>query len=288
VKKPWLKFYVRDWIANPKLSKAPWALRGIWCHVLCLLWMEEEAGIVREDLATLARMVGCRRRELADLADRRILKGTDGPVFADPFTYKPKRGPLVTLIEAQPGPLWFSSRMVVEAHLAAVARRSGKKGHRLSPHGKATPRGVGSGVGAAHPAAQPADHPEPPLSSEAQSAMYPSTEHHHQPDTPRGGPGGDDVEELLAAYKALPMTPQRLGRGDRATAARLLGVAGLQAALDGLLVGAARAQRAGSRVRSLRYFEGTTEEVAAEEPLDEAYRRHLRAAIGAAEGGTTE
>lgn len=127
--RPWFAFYAGDWRANSKLRRCTHAERGIWIDVLCLMHDSEEYGVLRWPLKEIAAAVGCRVADLKSLVVKGILKGADAGELCAPLEYTPvtgrKKGPVVVLLEAQSGPIWYSSRMVVDEHKAI--RRAGNR-----------------------------------------------------------------------------------------------------------------------------------------------------------------
>lgn len=127
--RPSFQFYTKDWRSNSKLRRCSPAARGVWVDVLCALHDSDEYGIARYPLRELAQEVGASMAHLRELVDKGVLKGGDRE-FTEPLVYVPRSGrrvgPAVTLLEAQPGPLWFSSRMVKDEHVRTV--RGGEAG----------------------------------------------------------------------------------------------------------------------------------------------------------------
>jgi len=93
---------------------------------MCLLNDSDDYGVLRWPLSELARAASVPIKLLQELVDKRVLKGSDGADI-DEFIYIPrsgrKNGNPVTLVPAQPGPLWYSSRMVKDEY---IRRHSGK------------------------------------------------------------------------------------------------------------------------------------------------------------------
>ena len=122
--RPWFPFYAGDWATNQKLRRCPHELKGVWIDIMCLMHESEEYGVLRWPLDEIATAVGARRRQLDDLAGRGILKGASAGSTCERLVFVPvharKRGPEVVLIDAQPGPIWFSSRMVEDEHKRLV------------------------------------------------------------------------------------------------------------------------------------------------------------------------
>lgn len=148
MKRPSMQFYPGDWQSNPKLRRCSHGEKGIWLDVLCILHDQDEYGIVRWPLKELARAVNATHRALQRLVDKGVLKGTDSGDCV-PYIYVPrharKDGDPVTLVAAQPGPIWFSSRMVRDEHIrntaGATTRFSSKE-----QSGNARPRRTQAGT----------------------------------------------------------------------------------------------------------------------------------------------
>lgn len=123
MKRPSFQFYPADWIGNTNLRRCTHAERGIWMSVLCLMHDADEYGVMRWPLAEIASAVGCRPAELEAIARKGVLKGSDERLD-EAFVYVPRSGRRdgqpVTLIDAQGGPIWFSSRMVRDEYVRQV------------------------------------------------------------------------------------------------------------------------------------------------------------------------
>lgn len=91
---------------------------------MCLLHDQEEYGVSTWSLKDIAQAVGCTPTKLKGLVDKGVLKGADKGGTCPSFVYIPrsgrKLGAPVTLINEQPGPLWYSSRMVEDEHKRAL------------------------------------------------------------------------------------------------------------------------------------------------------------------------
>lgn len=121
MRRPSWQFYPGDWQSNPKLRRCSHAEKGIWLDVLCILHDQDEYGIVRWPLKDLAIAVHAKSAALQSLVDKEVLKGADIGGECAPFIYTPRHsgrdGEPATLIQAQPGPIWYSSRMVRDEHI---------------------------------------------------------------------------------------------------------------------------------------------------------------------------
>ena len=150
--RPSFQFYPGDWSSNPNLKRCTFAERGIWLEVMCLMHDQAEYGVLRWPLKEIAQAVGCRATDLQGLARKGVLKGSD-EYLSDPYIYTPRSGRRdgapVTLIAAQRGPVWYSSRMVRDEHIRITRGFSG--GDPDAPKGtsKPTPKGgIGEALGA--------------------------------------------------------------------------------------------------------------------------------------------
>lgn len=121
MKRPAFQFYVGDWRRNAKLRRCSHAGRGIWIDVLCLMHDSEEYGVLRWPLKDIAQAVGCKISELQALREKGVLKGGEISEQCEAYVYTPRHagreGTPVTLVPVQPGPLWYSSRMVKDEYL---------------------------------------------------------------------------------------------------------------------------------------------------------------------------
>ena len=137
MKRPSFQFYPGDWVANPNLKRCTFAERGVWVEVMCLMHDQEPYGILRWPLKDIAQAVGCRIAELQALARKGVLKGADDHL-EQPFIYVPrsgrKDGDPVTLVSAQAGPIWFSSRMVKDEYVRTVRGEYAGKGGASGDH----------------------------------------------------------------------------------------------------------------------------------------------------------
>jgi len=149
VKRPSFQFYPGDWLSNKKLRRCSPAERGAWIDLICLLHDPDQAseyGVIRWPLREIAQALGCPVKLLQGLREKGVLKGVDAGEQCAGHTYTPrhagKDGEPVILLAEQPGPLWFSSRMLEDEHIRL--RRATQGGAEASPKGP--PKG---GIGAA-------------------------------------------------------------------------------------------------------------------------------------------
>lgn len=123
MKRPAFQFYPADWRKDANLRRCSPAARGVWMDVLCVLHDSETYGIVHWPLKELALAAGCSMAHLREIVEKRVIKGCDkGP--CEPLIYTPrhgrKDGPSVTLVQAQNGPIWYSSRFVRDEYVRTI------------------------------------------------------------------------------------------------------------------------------------------------------------------------
>ncbi|MFM0163862.1 hypothetical protein PQR39_26045 [Paraburkholderia sediminicola] len=120
MKRPSFQFYPGDWQSNSNLRRCTRAEKSVWLDVLCLMHDQEEYGVLRWTLKEIAEAAHCKVSELKALREKGVLKGADKGETCAAYVYVPRSGrrdgPPVTLIEAQAGPLWYSSRMVEDEY----------------------------------------------------------------------------------------------------------------------------------------------------------------------------
>lgn len=128
MKRPSFQFYPADWQANSNLRRCSHEERGIWVDVLCLLHDQAEYGVVRWPLKEIAQAIGCTAAKLSGLVSKSVLKGADKGKEAEPLIFVPrhsrKDGEPVILLPTQPGPIWYSSRMVVDEYKRIIRGES--------------------------------------------------------------------------------------------------------------------------------------------------------------------
>lgn len=171
MRRPSLQFYPGDWQSNPKLRRCSHAEKGIWLDVLCILHDQDEYGIVRWPLRELAAAVHTKMPALQSLIDKKVLKGAPAGEQCEALTYTPRTGgrdgETVILIPTQPGPIWYSSRMVRDEYIRLHRGASTRFGvPPTARHG--TPQGNGSSSSLS-------------FSSSTSTSLNPT----HTPDTPR-------------------------------------------------------------------------------------------------------
>lgn len=120
MKRPSFQFYPADWSGNTNLRRCSHQEKGVWIDVMCLMHDSNEYGILRWPLGEIAKAIGCSSAMLRKLVVRNVLKGVDSGQ-CDPFIYVPRSGGVngdpVALIQGQPGPIWYSSRMVRDEYV---------------------------------------------------------------------------------------------------------------------------------------------------------------------------
>lgn len=201
-----MQFYPADWLSNPNLRRCSPAARGVWMDVLCVLHDADEYGLVRWPLKEVAQAVGAQLSHLRELVQKGVLKGSDSEV-SEPFIYTPRSGRRdgvsVTLIPTQPGPIWYSSRMVRDEHVR-------------------TQRAAGGGI-AAPPEAQPEGTPKPapkppigePLDVHPSRARPSSSSSSSSSDTPIGVSSDLGADLLGATAHQGNRAAKSAGRGAR-------------------------------------------------------------------------
>lgn len=137
MKRPSFQFYPTDWLGNSNLRRCTHAEKGVWMDVMCLMHDSEEYGILRWSLKEIAQAVGCKLADLKSLVTKSVLKGSDTEL-TESLTYTPvsgrRKGPMVTLIDITKGPLWYSSRMVIDEYKrCARAGVEGSPSHSPNP-----------------------------------------------------------------------------------------------------------------------------------------------------------
>ena len=146
--RPSFQFYPADWQANSNLRRCTHEEKGIWLDVLCLLHDQAEYGVCRWPLAEIAQAVGCAEQKLQALINKGVLKGVDRGALPAPLVYVPRsgrrNGAPIALLDGEAGPLWYSSRMVVDEY-------------------KRIQRGEGGGAPSVPPESAPKHSPKPPI-----------------------------------------------------------------------------------------------------------------------------
>jgi hypothetical protein len=138
-RRPSFQFYPADWLANNKLRDATFAERGLWIDILCVLSDSDDGiGLVRWDLRRLANRIGCHVNQLQSLVKHDILKGAAVNQTSPAVTYVDSHRDTHTVLAPQPGPIWFSSRMLIDEWKRVRDQANGSRGypqpHPLTPH----------------------------------------------------------------------------------------------------------------------------------------------------------
>lgn len=139
--RPSFQFYPKDWRNNANLGRCSFAARGVWLDVLCVLHDSDEYGVARWPLKDLANSAKVPMNLLRELVDKRVLKGIEKGE-CEPFVYVPRSGRRdgapVTLIEAQAGPIWYSSRMVKDEYVRTIRGEGTRFGDPDGPSPEST------------------------------------------------------------------------------------------------------------------------------------------------------
>ena len=175
--RPSFQFYHGDWISNAKLRRCTHEEKGVWIDVLCLMADSDEFGVLRWPLKEIADAVHCKVAVLHSLIRKGVLKGAEEGRSCEAYIYTPRSGRRmgnpVTLIPAQGGPIWYSSKQVRDDHisrqraLGGSTKGTGDAAPKV-PHDTAPKPPFGVTQGANSPSPTPS--PAPP---EKQSALEP-------------------------------------------------------------------------------------------------------------------
>lgn len=199
--RPSFQFYPADWQANSNLRRCSFEEKGIWLEVICLLHDQEQYGLSRWSLKEIAQAVGCKPLKLKGLVDKGILKGADAGATCPALIYTPrsgrKLGTSIELVEEQPGPVWYSSRMVTDEH-KRVARGESGEAPKAAPEGAPKPP-FGEDIGEAP---KPTPDPSPSSCADASraapsSSSSSSSSKEKQKRTP-AEPSFDPLAELMS------------------------------------------------------------------------------------------
>lgn len=224
MKRPSFQFYPADWRSNANLGRCSFGARGAWLDVMCVLHdSDEQYGVVRWPLKELANSAKVPLALLRELVDKSVLKGADKGAMVQPFVYVPrsgrKDGTPVVLIAEQPGPVWFSSRMVKDEHVRHIRGEGTRFVEGDEPSPKAEPK--------ATPKATPKASPIPPLSDGSSSSSSATQEKSYRPSASSPEPTRAPTipcpyAEIVARYHdALPGLPKvKLMPEDRQRAMR--------------------------------------------------------------------
>lgn len=129
MKRPAFQFYPDNWRNNSNLRRCSWAARGVWVEVMCLLHDSDVYGALSWSMKEIAQALGCPIALLRELAAKGVMKGCDSGE-CEPYIYTPRSGRRdgapVTLITAQGGPIWYSSRMVRDEYIRTIRGESSR------------------------------------------------------------------------------------------------------------------------------------------------------------------
>lgn len=119
-KRPSIQFYPADWRNNAKLRRCSWAARGVWIELIGLLHDSDEYGVLRWPLREIAQALGAQPKDLNELVTKGVLYGC-ATGDCEPMVYTPRSGRVagdpVLLVPAQPGPIWYSPRLVRDEYI---------------------------------------------------------------------------------------------------------------------------------------------------------------------------
>lgn len=196
MKRPSFQMYQGDWLSNAKLRLCSEAQRGAWIDCMCLMADSDEYGVLRCSLKELAKAASAKPATLQKLRSRQVLKGADIGERMGPLTYTPRHsgrvGETVTLLPAQDGPIWYSSRMVRDEYIRTKRATQGQ-----STDEPKVPIGMPSGDHPSHVRARaPAHSSSSSSSTESTTSTTPVVE---GPD----GPPDCPHEQIIAMYHEL-------------------------------------------------------------------------------------
>jgi 5-methylcytosine-specific restriction endonuclease McrA len=128
-RKPWIKFYTRDWRSNAKLRMCSYAARGLWVDLITLMAESPVFGfLLVKNVAPTTRqlmgLLGGTERQIADLLDELgeadVYSMTGGAALPED---------VLPLIPADmPGGVIFSRRMLRDKAKADASRKNGPLG----------------------------------------------------------------------------------------------------------------------------------------------------------------
>lgn len=157
---PWFPFYPGDWLNDAQLGECTMAQQGAWMRVLSHMHLSAERGLLRMPLAAIARKAQCRVSDLHALAANNVLRGSDDAISAA-VLFRPvharQRGAAVVLVDAQPGPLWYSYRMLKDEY----KRRARYGSYGSAPIGGDAPNPQDGDSPTTAPNPQDGDSPNP-------------------------------------------------------------------------------------------------------------------------------
>lgn len=121
-RRPSFQFYPDNWQGSANLLRCSHEEKGVWIDAMCLMHDSSGGyGILRWPLKEIGQAVHCKISTLLSLVNKGVLKGADPGGMCGPYIFTPRHGGQdgepVILIEPQPGPIWYSSRMVRDEHI---------------------------------------------------------------------------------------------------------------------------------------------------------------------------
>ena len=131
MRSPAIQLYFGDWRRNSNLMRCSWAARGAWIEIMAFMHDADRYGVLTWPLKEIAQAVGCPMPLVTELVSKGVLKGCDKGA-CEAYVYTPRSGRRdgepVTLIGEEPGPIWYSSRMVKDEHVRTKAGASTRFG----------------------------------------------------------------------------------------------------------------------------------------------------------------
>lgn len=172
--RPWFPFHTSDWLSNAKLRRCSHVEKGVWIDLLCLMHDSPEYGVLRWSLKEISESIGCKITVLQTLIRNGVLKGADTGHRCARLEFTPasgrRKGATVTILQEQEGPIWYSSRMVVDEYKRT--RRGGEIGTQqggFSTSPKASPKGGIDDAFSAHQSRHQSHHHPRARLSESES-----------------------------------------------------------------------------------------------------------------------
>jgi hypothetical protein len=198
-------------MSDLKLRRCSPAARGVWVDIMCALHDSDDSyGLMRWPLKEIATTVGASMAHVRELVEKGVLRGSDSEL-TQPLVYQArtgrKLGPAVTLVPSQPGPVWFSKRMVIDEHVRTIRGDASKFG---APEGAA-------------PKAPPTGAPKPPFGDGSSTSSPSPASLKEIEDPPDRAGAGPDLAEIVGDAK-----PTRAGE-----LCRLMKAEGIQATNPG-------------------------------------------------------
>jgi len=117
----------------------------VWIEILGLMHDSDEYGLLRWTIAEIAQALGAPPKAVLELTQKAVMKGANNPAaMCPPMIYVPRtgrrEGAPVVLIPEQPGPLWYSSRLVRDEYVRSIRGDSSRFGDSPSGSPKPTPK----------------------------------------------------------------------------------------------------------------------------------------------------